>query len=606
MLDRRTVVIGLTAATATRPDSAPASHRETQQRDPPIDRFGSPAHSGTITEAYSTRSAMAARTAPALLDYVTLTEDGREGTFVVQDASNWTPVIAADSAQGVTVRSTADATKVYVRADIWKHFWDIRWFGAVANDQFNSGTDCLSAINAMLAGAAAVGKLRTNDTTFNGLIGCDFQGYYYCSALINLKTPVHLRGLGTGVGGVVGGSRIRFPAGVAAIVVNGSDTTGYTVSQVAPTTSAGGSIIENLPLCCGDGSRPAAGVTHGILLRTAASVINPYVSGFAGSGIAILAGTNGYPFFGNANGCHVRGGRSQNNGLHGLHLKGADANACEIIGLDTFNNGRWGKLDESFLGVAIVGGQDAANGEDNLVCFPADGASYACVYGQEKAASTTQPGSDATVWTPTGYSGGHSTWTRGMNVVAGGPFCLQSTSTIIQPYTEAGQGPSQVGTSSLCIGGLHGARIIGTYVSNSFGKLKAQGGFAASDQSFFSNSLRLDGNISFPGVATAQGFLYQSNALGLVLYGGGTAADVTIANRSGSSALAVKPNSVDVCFGGNVLLPKGGAIRVDGTQVVGPRQGGIERPRGGTTIDSEARQTVEAILRVLSAHGLTD
>jgi hypothetical protein len=76
---------------------------------------------------YGTRTAMAARAAPALLDDVYLTEAGREGMFVVDLASNWTAGIAADTYQGLFVLSTTDATKVYVR----KYFGAVHasWFG---------------------------------------------------------------------------------------------------------------------------------------------------------------------------------------------------------------------------------------------------------------------------------------------------------------------------------------------------------------------------------------------------------------------------------------------------------------------------------------------
>ncbi len=43
---------------------------------------------------------------------------------------------------------------------------------------------------------------------------------------------------------------------------------------------------------------------------------------------------------------------------------------------------------------------------------------------------------------------------------------------------------------------------------------------------------------------------------------------------------------------------------VAGDQVVGARQAAIADPAGGTTVDSEARQAITAILAALRAHGL--
>ncbi|WP_313807012.1 DUF2793 domain-containing protein [Sphingobium sp.] len=43
---------------------------------------------------------------------------------------------------------------------------------------------------------------------------------------------------------------------------------------------------------------------------------------------------------------------------------------------------------------------------------------------------------------------------------------------------------------------------------------------------------------------------------------------------------------------------------VGGTRVVGPQAGAIASPAGGTTVDTEARSTLAAILSALRAHGL--
>jgi len=159
-----------------------------------------------------------------------------------------------------------------------------------------------------------------------------------------------------------------------------------------------GSIIEGLSLYCGTGSRRAAGTTHGILARARCSIINAYVTGFAGSGIAIFRDNGNTPMWRNASGFHIRGGRTPNNGVHGLHIQGSDANAGEVVGLDTFGNGQFGKLDKSFLGNTFIGEQDAGNGFGTYVDFPAAGQSYSAALGHETAAKTTQPGTNPAVW----------------------------------------------------------------------------------------------------------------------------------------------------------------------------------------------------------------
>ena len=47
-------------------------------------------------------------------------------------------------------------------------------------------------------------------------------------------------------------------------------------------------------------------------------------------------------------------------------------------------------------------------------------------------------------------------------------------------------------------------------------------------------------------------------------------------------------------------------IMVDGQQVVGMRQAGVPSPSGGTTIDVEARNAIDALTVALRSHGLID
>ncbi|MDB5584323.1 MAG: hypothetical protein JWR80_9499 [Bradyrhizobium sp.] len=389
-----------------------------------------------------------------------LSEAGREGVFVF-DASNLSAFVTADTAQGLYVAPSSDTTGAsgaWVRK--YTGFWDIRWFGALANDSAYAGTDSYAAINAMLATAAVVARARTGDTLFNGMIGCDFPGHYYCSASINSKTQLHWRGLSGGKQGSMNGSRIRFPANSAGIVNNGVNTTGYTTGSVAATTGADGSIYDGLTLWAGTtGTRQAADATKcGLFLRSGATVRNCLAQGFAGHGFMVNASTGGAPYYGNANGWHIYGGGSINNGCSGLHVQGSDVNAGECIGLDTYGNGWWGKFLKPFLGGSTVGGQDAGNGAATYVCYPALGQVYSCIFGQEVAASTTTPGTNSAIWQPMvgTTSGTYTTWTNGMTVVAGGSFYI-STGVFTFPYVEGSQGFAQIGTGAIVIGGIIGA-----------------------------------------------------------------------------------------------------------------------------------------------------
>jgi len=48
------------------------------------------------------------------------------------------------------------------------------------------------------------------------------------------------------------------------------------------------------------------------------------------------------------------------------------------------------------------------------------------------------------------------------------------------------------------------------------------------------------------------------------------------------------------------------AIRIGNDQVVGPRQPDVPTPSGGTTIDTQARAAIDALIATLKTHGLID
>jgi hypothetical protein len=48
------------------------------------------------------------------------------------------------------------------------------------------------------------------------------------------------------------------------------------------------------------------------------------------------------------------------------------------------------------------------------------------------------------------------------------------------------------------------------------------------------------------------------------------------------------------------------ALLIEGRQVVGPRLPAVASPSGGTTIDTEARAAIAALIATLKSHGLTE
>lgn len=51
---------------------------------------------------------------------------------------------------------------------------------------------------------------------------------------------------------------------------------------------------------------------------------------------------------------------------------------------------------------------------------------------------------------------------------------------------------------------------------------------------------------------------------------------------------------------------RGESLVIDGSQVVGPRGASIPDPSGGSTVDSEARTTLQKVLAALREHGLVE
>ena len=54
------------------------------------------------------------------------------------------------------------------------------------------------------------------------------------------------------------------------------------------------------------------------------------------------------------------------------------------------------------------------------------------------------------------------------------------------------------------------------------------------------------------------------------------------------------------CFG----VIEAASIRVEGQQVVGPRQPAVPVPAGGSVVDVEARSSIAQVIKALQAHGL--
>ena len=80
-----------------------------------------------------------------------------------------------------------------------------------------------------------------------------------------------------------------------------------------------------------------------------------------------------------------------------------------------------------------------------------------------------------------------------------------------------------------------------------------------------------------------------------------------VAAREGMRAWVIESDGFALFRSGEWHLGEAyGRLIVDGEQVVGERAEAIEEPDGGTTVDTEARTAIAAILAAMRGHGLLE
>jgi hypothetical protein len=212
------------------------------------------------------------------------------------------------------------------------------------------------------------------------------------------------------------------------------------------------------------------GEYHGVHLRARATIQNCNISWFQGDGIAITASAGAEGQEGNANNCFVSGCRILRC-RNGMYFDGADANAGNIVGVDTSSNRQWGFWDSSFLGNTYTGCHADANGlalggDPSVVSYNSN--RYCVVAGQEATASTTAPSgttADTAYWYYLGAGAASlgnniPDWSNGMDLRAGGAYRTDdpnAATSLFGCYSEGGQGCTQVSTATTIFGGTHGA-----------------------------------------------------------------------------------------------------------------------------------------------------
>lgn len=329
-------------------------------------------------------------------------------------------------------------------------------FGAVLNDSSSAAKIANTA--ALLAAINAFPEQSTAslDPAYSNAGTIEFApGTYWFNAKLEIKRNIRLRGLGGyPSGNSFGAVRLVFPDGDHGIIIHSYVTSGTG-------RGADGTVLEALSVIpasyAGSGSTPAAGSYHGVWVRTRAHLRGVQSSGWPGNGIQVVATAgDGGTLEGNANNwsgdCLV----TQQNGMNGLFVSGADVNASYVCGVDSRANRRCGVRDNSFLGVTIDAAHTSSNGSAGLVSY--GGKNWYCL--SDTLGGATTPGTDATVWGDMGAPGTFTAWSSGGSYFIGLPYYVENPNartTLDGAYSEGGQGASVIKLPAQVFGGLHAA-----------------------------------------------------------------------------------------------------------------------------------------------------
>lgn len=292
------------------------------------------------------------------------------------------------------------------------------------------------------------------------------------------------------------------------------------------------------------------------------------------------------------------------NGRHGFVMYGTDANAGKTDTCSAIDNGGCGFYDASFLGNGHYNNHTRGNGvidptgnSKPVGAASFGGVGYYVVAGQEAAASTTQPGTNENVWAtyPDCPVGSLRVWTTGQTWISTGAYATLAGNANcyncvwVNCYAENSQVPSQVFNPSAIYGGLFNEKSpLSTapqtiHYANAFGSQAFRTGPDASNRYAF--------------LGAPYGLVSANTAMG---WGDGTnlwrlRTDGTF-ERAGVAVGGVTASGINV--------PGGKAYQVNDVQVVGAQGAAVADASGGSTVDTECRAQLNALLARLRAHGL--
>jgi hypothetical protein len=416
----------------------------------------------------ATRTALAGMTTSSA---ILLSEEGRAGLFKF-DSSDLEDKVAVDTAEGIYVAPATDPTGA---SGAWVRQFDgpinADWFGFTRGNVVDNSaamTSLLSYLEAVGLAPAYPAIINTPEVRFR-------LGRYYFASPISVEITVHWTG--------EGGSQV-FADGTVFECLTGGITLGVNADH---------SVIRHIKTFSRQ-ARPsaanyAAQATHGFRLLSRAILENCKAEQFTGDGLLMetdgIAGAN-------VSGSIIRDCVFNDNGRNGVNNSGGDASAITFDHIEANGNNEWGIKDAGFLSNGHKDHHTSTNGYgtgpkgDGLsaIAFN-DGHLWVVTPGQEVAASTTEPGTNAAVWADLGASAQYSNpqWVTGMTWRAGGSmYCSTANTTVfLNCYAEGDQGPTYFLQDGILLGGtgaLH-PNSAGSHISiDSNGALSVSAGLS--------------------------------------------------------------------------------------------------------------------------------
>jgi hypothetical protein len=398
------------------------------------------------------------------------TEGDGGGHWRIVIASPVTPTAYSSRYAGVSVNGVAHTYLQGQRCEI-EQFGGVG-DGVYTNASTFSGTDNYPAVMAQQEctnRAPVTTNIPSSAPIYWG------AKYYYFSQGFDLRTTVYWHGVGAGAYTYNNGTVLLFPAGVVAITVNDNFSGGGTKLTTALPASVNSYFSGLHIISAGNGGVTLApDANHGIWLRTRGFIEDCVIDGFTGNGINIVGSTSAGTgaLYGSPNGWWIKRTQVRNIAGHGLYIQGADSNAGTSHGFEAFGViGLSGIYDASSFGNEHYGYD--IGGADRTFQGIADILNdhrYYLINTTPGIGSSTQPGTDETIWRRTGIVIGASSsiaWNSANTYqVAVGYYC-QGASLFGGGYTEGLIGV--LGNLGISLGGTSGPDPDSSYLTKSVG-----------------------------------------------------------------------------------------------------------------------------------------